>query len=209
MEKSNSGSSPCIERYIEFFDPRGEEILPFLVVRPSNEEMSLLCCYVVYHTPEEREISRNLWSWGAGREDGAWCTGWLIQGEPVVETLGEHGMRTRVTISIATHVGVSGAINKARARELRRRDSSLWRGWKSSRPMGLKRTIRSRPGSLLVCLWFRGETMTLALLLVPCSTTRVVLDSMFLSFFSFLVLLMKDCICGLRIIEMGLWYLCV
>lgn len=169
---------------------------------------TMLLCSVSY-TGRERDLTKSLELGGAGREDGAWCTGWLIQGEPVVETLGEHGMRTRVTISIATHVGVSGAINKARARELRRRDSSLWRGWKSSRPMGLKRTIRSRPGSLLVCLWFRGETMTLALLLVPCSTTRVVLDSMFLSFFSFLVLLMKDCICGLRIIEMGLWYLCV
>lgn len=41
------------------------------------------------------------------------------------------GMRTRLTISIATHVDVSGAINKARARPTERRDSSLWRGWKS------------------------------------------------------------------------------
>lgn len=75
-------------------------------------------------------------------------------------------MRTRLTISIATHVGVSGAINKARARELRRRDSSLCRGWKPSRPMG--RFVPPRFRSL-----FRAETMTLALLLVPRLTTRV------------------------------------
>lgn len=56
--------------------------------------------------------------------------------------------------------------------------------------MGLKRTIRSRPGSLFVC--FRGETMTLALLLVPCSTTRVVLDLTAVTFLFFVVLLMKD-----------------
>lgn len=36
-----------------------------LVVRSSNEEMSLLC--YVYRIPEKREISRNLWGWGEER----------------------------------------------------------------------------------------------------------------------------------------------
>lgn len=205
MEKSNSGSScqsgsRTIKIWFEqrkiFRIQKSNEIakrsfLTLLFIRQTRR------CRYYTRIPEERNLSKSLGGGGGGgRKDGAWRTGWLIQGEPVVETLGEHGMRTRVTISIATHVGVSGAINKARARELRRRDSSLWRGWKSSRPMGLKRTIRSRPGSLLVWLSFRGETMTLVLLLVPCSTTRVVLHLITVMFLFFFGVIDERFICG-------------
>lgn len=113
-----------LEPFYKFFDPWSKEILSrSLFVRPTRRCRYCAMCIVYRKREKSLEISG-----AGGRKDGAWCTGWLIQGEPVVETLGEHGMRTRVTISIATHVGVSGAINKlARARAKEKRFVSLAR----------------------------------------------------------------------------------
>lgn len=205
MEKSNSGSScqsgsRTIKIWFEqrkiFRIQKSNEIakrsfLTLLFIRQTRR------CRYYTRIPEERNLSKSLGGGGGGEERWGLAYRVVDSGWAGSRDVGRaYGMRTRVTISIATHVGVSGAINKARARELRRRDSSLWRGWKSSRPMGLKRTIRSRPGSLLVWLSFRGETMTLALLLVPCSTTRVVLHLITVMFLFFFGVIDERLICG-------------
>lgn len=115
-----------LEPFYKFFDPWSNVAKKSSLARCSfvqrGDVATVLC---VSYTGKEKSLEI---SGAGGRKDGAWCTGWLIQGEPVVETLGEHGMRTRVTISIATHVGVSGAINKlARARAKEKRFVSLAR----------------------------------------------------------------------------------